>query len=118
MDDSNKIELSGIFSNGYGIVPKRMMQNKNLNVYDKCILAYMLSFTGGGNSCFPSYKKIAEDLCISEPTISKSLKNIISLGYIKKEKLYPDNKLKHNNKYILIFLNEVPLLNDVKLHTQ
>ncbi|MDD4689046.1 MAG: helix-turn-helix domain-containing protein [Eubacteriales bacterium] len=112
----NKIELYGIFSCGYGIIPKKLMQDKQLNVYDKCILAYMLSFTGGGNVCFPSYKKIAEDLQISEPTISKSLKKLSMNGFIKIEKLYPEDKLKHNNKYILSFLNEVPILNDIKSH--
>jgi len=114
--NDNKIELSGIFSNGYGIIPKKLMQNKELNVYDKCILAYMLSFTGGGNVCFPSYKKIAEDLQISEPTIAKSLKKLSGNGFIKIELLYPEDRLKHNNKYILSFLNEATILNDVKSH--
>jgi DNA-binding Lrp family transcriptional regulator len=112
--NENKIELSGIFENGYGIISKKLMQSKNLNVYDKCIIAYMLSFTGGGNVCFPSYKKISKDLQISEPTIAKSLKKLNLLKYIKTEKLYPEDKLKHNNKYILSFLTEAPLLNDVK----
>jgi DNA-binding Lrp family transcriptional regulator len=78
----------------------------------------MLSFSGGGNVCFPSYKKIAEDLNISEPTIAKSLKKLNELKYIKTEKLYPNDKLKHNNKYTLSFLTEATILNDIKSHAK
>lgn len=115
MSDGNKIELSGIFSEGYGIIPKKLMRSKDIGVYEKVITAYMLSYTGGGNECFPSYKRIADDLNISEPTIAKSIKRLVEKGYIRKEKLYPEDRLKHNNKYILSFV-DTPILNEVKSH--
>jgi len=114
-DNGNKIELSGIFSEGYGIIPKKLMRSKDIGLYEKAITAYMLSYTGGGNECFPSYKRIAEDLNISEPTIAKSIKRLVEKGYIRKEKLYPEDRLKHNNKYILAFM-DTPILNEVKSH--
>ncbi len=101
----NKIELSGIFSEGYGIIPKKLMRSNKLDIYEKAILAYMLSFTGGGNECFPSYEKMADELGISKSTLSIKLKHIINNGFIKKEKLYPNNPLKHNNKYVMQFFD-------------
>jgi hypothetical protein len=107
MSESNKIELAGVFAQGYGIIPKMVMRATDIGPYAKLVLAYMLSYTGGGCECFPSYKRIGEDLRISAPTISKSIKNLIKAGYITVSKLYPENPLKHNNKYTISFLNDV-----------
>lgn len=96
--DSNKIELKGIFSRGYGTIPKNIMLTENLTAYDKLILAYMLSFTGGGITCFPSYKKMSTDLQISESTISKSIKNLSNKGFITKEKISKAQKKSWINK--------------------
>jgi len=116
MSDNN-IKLSNIFSDGYGIIPKKLMQSKNISIYEKCILAYMLSFTGAGDTCFPSYKRISEDLKISEPTISKALKKLLGLGYISISKRFKDS-LKTNNEYKLLFLGDSSVLNDVKSGTK
>jgi DNA-binding Lrp family transcriptional regulator len=102
--NENKIELSGIFSQGYGIIPKALMKHPALSKNAKLILAYMLSYTGAGNTCFPSQALIAEDLGISKPVIIKAIQEAVNKGFIKKTKLYPDKPLKHNNKYELVFL--------------
>lgn len=101
---TNKIELAGIFSQGYGIIPKKLMTEK-IDKNIKLVLAYMLSFTGGGFECFPSIKKICDDLGISKPTIIKAIKQAEEIGYITKSELYPNNPLKHNNKYTLNFMS-------------
>lgn len=98
----NKIELSGVFSEGYGTIPKKLMRmkiNKNL----KLILAYMLSFTGGGDTCFPGIRTIAEDLDLSTTTVTKYLKEAVDMGLITKSKLN-DNPMNHAHKYKLVFL--------------
>jgi len=100
----NKIELSGIFKKGYGIIPKALMQRQDLSISEKAIIAYFLSFTGGGTTCFPSYSQICNDLKISKTTLSKSIHNIENKGYIKISALYPNDKLKHNYKYELTFI--------------
>lgn len=100
----NRIELSGIFSEGYGVIPKRLMRadiDKNI----KLILAYMLSYTGGGNECFPAIRTIAQDLKMSTNTIVKYLKQAEENGFITKSQLYPNNPLNHANKYKMIFLD-------------
>jgi Mn-dependent DtxR family transcriptional regulator len=100
---NNEIKLSGIFENGYGIIPKRLM---TMDVHNnvKLILAYMLSYSGGGNSCFPSYSRMAEDLKMSKSTISRTVKECIRLGFLHVEKLNVNNPLNHSNKYILDIL--------------
>lgn len=100
----NKIELSGILAEGYGIIPKKLMRAKELDVYQKAILAYFLSYTGGGNSCFPSIALIAQDLQISKTTAVNKISNLEKKGYISKQQLYPDNPLNHANKYTLNFI--------------
>ena len=102
--ESNKIELSGIFENGYGIIPKKLMR-ANIDRNIKLILAYMLSYTGGGNECFPSIRTMAKDLKMSTATVIKYIKQAEVLHYISKSKLYPNNPLNHANKYKLVFLD-------------
>ena len=46
-----------INSKGYGTIPKAAMIDKNLNIYAKALYAYFCSYTGGGDTCFPSRKK-------------------------------------------------------------
>lgn len=104
---SNSIELSGIFSRGYGIIPKALMEADDLNIYAKGVIAYMLSFTGGGKvECFPSVDTIGKALGISKPTTIKAINNLCEKGYIRREKLRPDDKLSHANKYIIQFTAE------------
>jgi len=110
---SDKVELSGIFNEGYGVIPKKLMKmqfdkevgkQKGKNI--KLVLAYMLSFTGAGKiECFPSIETIANDLELSKPTVIEAINNAVKLNLIDKEQMYPDDPLKHNNKYILKFMN-------------
>ena len=116
----NKIELSGIFSDGYGVNPKKLWKMKlgtiNLEnkkkvkgIYVKAVLSYMLSYTGGGkNECFPSIRTIAEDLEISADIVVNAINGAVQLKMIDKKQMFPNDPLKHNNKYILNFLNKLP----------
>jgi len=104
---NNKIVLSGIFTEGYGIIPKKLMRMK-LNKNLKLILAYMLSYTGGGDTCFPGIRTIASDLELSTTTVTKYLKDAVREGLIIKSK-YNDNPMNHANKYKLVFMTrDVP----------
>ncbi len=104
--ENNKIELTGIFSEGYGIIPKKLMKmdiHKNV----KLLLAYMLSYTGGGkDTCFPSYSKMASDLKMSKSTVSYTIKECVRMGFLNIEKQYTQNKFKQSNKYTLLFLKQ------------
>lgn len=103
---SNSVQLGGIYEDGYGIVPKKMFKAKNIGKNEKLILSYFLSYTGAGkDSCFPSIDLISEDLGLSRGTIVEAIKVCVSEGFIRKEKLHPDNPLNHANKYVILFSN-------------
>lgn len=76
------IKLQGIFEEGYGIIAKKVMKDKNLNVISKSIYAYICSYSGKGNDAFPSQKLICSDLGISKDTLSKYVAQLKEFGYI------------------------------------
>lgn len=80
---NNKIQLSGIFSEGYGLVPKLLMKSKEISQSTKLILCYFLSYTGAGITCWPSLANISEDLGMSKSTIIRSLREAKTKGFIE-----------------------------------
>jgi len=104
MSHETKALFPEIWQEGYGIVPKTMMKAPELSVYDKVLLCYMLSYTGAGkNECWPSYETMIHDLKISKGKLSQTINKLEENGYLTRKKLYPNDPLKHNNKYILSF---------------
>lgn len=82
------IKLQGIFEEGYGIIAKKVMRDKALNVIAKSIYSYICSYSGKGNDAFPSQKLICSDLDISKDTLVKYTNQLKERGYItvKQEK--------------------------------
>ena len=106
MESKNILVYDGILSEGYGIIPKKIMTDKTLNVYEKCMLSYMFSFTGAGkNTCFPHIDKITEDLNISKPTVIKTIKTLKEKNYLNKQKRFPKT-FNNSNIYTLKVLNK------------
>lgn len=93
---SDQIRGFRINSAGFGTIPKLVMQDKNLNIAAKAIYAYFCSYTGAGDTCFPTRKKICYDLDISNDTLGKHLKNLVRLGYIKVEQIRENGRFSHN----------------------
>lgn len=85
-----------INSAGYGMIPKLVMQDRNLHAMAKAIYAYFCSYTGAGDTCFPSRKKICYDLNISSDTFTKHLKNLVSAGYVKVEQIKENGRFSYN----------------------
>lgn len=81
MDDKLKIE--GVLSQGYGIIPKLVMKDKDLTIEAKAIYAYISSYAGNGNTAFPSVGLICTDLDIGENRFHKHKKVLIEKGYIE-----------------------------------
>ena len=101
---SNKIELGGIFSEGYGIVPKKLMKAKDINANTKLILCYLLSYSGSGATAFPQIKDMAENLGLSKRTIIRSIKESQEMGYINKHQENRGDAIGKRNIYELIFM--------------
>ena len=110
MSDNEKViqdQLKGLSINrdGYGFIPKLVMQDNNLDISAKAVYAYFCSFTGAGDSCFPTRKKICYDLKISNDSLSKYLRQLEDNGYIE------ISQTKESGR----FANNVYKLRDVKL---
>lgn len=85
-----------INSAGYGTIAKLAMQDKRLHVYAKAIYAYFCSFTGGGDTCFPSRDKICFDLGIAKTSYQKYLRQLVQNGYIIVEQQKNNGVFSHN----------------------
>ena len=59
--------------------------NKELSLTEKALLAEIDSFTGEGKAFYKSNETIQEEYKVSRPTISKALKKLEGLGFIKIE---------------------------------
>jgi DNA-binding Lrp family transcriptional regulator len=97
--------LEGIFEEGYGIIPKKLMRDPNLSMKAKAVCAYFLSYTGAGKiTCWPSYQRMAEELQVSKGTISSAINELEENGIIQKSK-HSKNPLNHQNEYKLLILD-------------
>ena len=88
MQKQNKLNVKGVMSEGYGIIPKKVMKDEDLTIDAKAIYAFMASFAGAGNTSFPSVKFITDKLGISRQRFNKHRKLLEDKGYItiKKER--------------------------------
>jgi hypothetical protein len=90
-----------INSKGFGIIPKLAMQDRSISPVAKAIYAYLNSYAGGGDTCFPGKKKMCYDLVISKDTLNKHLRSLIDNGYISVEQKKDKGKFSHNVYTIL-----------------
>lgn len=104
--ENSSLKVTNILSEGYGIIPKKVMRDEALSIEAKAIYAFLSSFTGKGNVAFPSIGHITTKLGISEHRFYKHRKILIEKGYLKIEKIRNDNGIYTKNHYILNY--EVP----------
>ncbi len=52
-------------------------------------------------TCFPSVKRISEDLHISKSTVFRALNDLEAVGLIKREERWRDNGARSSSLYIL-----------------
>lgn len=90
---------------GYGIVQTAVMRMKGLSVGSKALYALLASYTGSKEYCFPSIKRIAEDLDVKEDTVYKYMKELKKNKLLIVSKLYP-NTTRNNNKYEICYIEE------------
>ncbi len=79
---NDKLITIDVNRKGYGVIPKMVMQDVNLDVTAKAIYAYLCSYTGKGDCCFPSTDQICADLQISKNTYKKYISSLKEMGYI------------------------------------
>lgn len=104
-----------INSKGYGTIPKLVMQDRNLSIGAKGLYSYFCSYTGGGDTCFPSRKKVCFDLCISIDTFGKYLKQLVENGYIKVEQIKENGRFSHNVYTLCDTILPCPKISDTEI---
>ena len=64
MTDSMEVKYNknSILRDGYGIIPKIVMRDKNLSIEAKAIYAYLIAFAGDKKTCYPSRDLMCEEL--------------------------------------------------------
>jgi DNA replication protein DnaC len=90
------MDSEGIYSRGYGRIPKMIMQDRSLHIAAKAIYAYLASFAGASSCCYPSRGKICSDLGISSDTFSKYLKQLTDSGYLFVAQEKEHGRFSHN----------------------
>ena len=99
--DEIKIQSTSILSNGYGLYPRLVARDKDLTIEAKAIYAYLVSFAGNNNVCFPSRDLILSELGTSKDRFYKHMKLLKDKGYIKVHKKR-EGKNFSNNVYEII----------------
>ena len=99
--DEVKLQKTNILSDGYGLIPKKITRDKDLTMEAKAIYAYLASFAGNSNMCFPSRDLILSELGTSKDRFYKHMKLLTNKGYIKVHKKR-EGKNFSNNVYEII----------------
>jgi len=96
------IQVQGINSQGYGTIPKLVMQDKRLTIQAKAIYGYFCTYAGAGKTAFPGRKKIMSDLKISKDSYYKHFKLLKDCGYIEAYQEKDENGVFCRNIYTLV----------------
>lgn len=82
MTQQDKLRLIGVMAQGYGIIPKLVMRDRDLTAEAKAVYAYICSYSGAGNSAFPSMELMSHDLGMSDKRLRKHRNMLVEKGYL------------------------------------
>lgn len=89
-----------IMSQGFGVIPKKVMRDKRLKPEAKAIYAYLCSFAGNESVAYPSVSLMCEELGMGIERFYKHRNQLEELGYIKVHRMKEGNRFA-KNVYIL-----------------
>lgn len=97
---------TGIYKDGYGIIPKKVMRDKSISCDAKAVYAYICSFAGSSGTAFPSLELICDELGIGEKKLYKCRKELVekNLIIITKKRI----KSKYSTNFYLIVNDPKP----------
>ena len=97
MGEQDKLQLEGIMSQGYGMIPKLVMTDPGLSVTAKAIYAYLCSLCGGGQTCFPSRGNITSVLNVNKDTYYVHFRQLQAAGLVRvTQQKAPSAQFAHN----------------------
>lgn len=98
-----------LYSTGYGILPKSVMQDRSIKIESKAIFAYLVTYAGNGDMAFPGRELICQDLGISKDRFYKYMTELKEKGYIEISQVKDEKgKFAHN----IYKLNPFPCFTD------
>lgn len=118
MSSNKKIILSGIFSAGYGIVPKKLMQAHDISGTTKLVLVYLLTYTGAGRTSYPPQEQIARDLSITARTVRRCIGQAKRAGYLATKRKFLGRGYGSHNEYDMLFMADSPIKQDTRVRSK
>lgn len=82
INDQLNFSKDSIYREGYGIVAKTVMRNKEISPEAKAIYSYICSFAGSGTTAFPSAELMMHELNMGDNRFYKHRKELVDKGYI------------------------------------
>lgn len=69
---------------GYGLVSRKILRDPELSAEAKAIYAYLSSFAGSGNTCYPGIELMMKELQMGKDRFYKNMGYLIQAGIIRK----------------------------------
>jgi hypothetical protein len=98
----DKIEIQGIYSEGYGIIAKKVMRDQELSIGAKALYSYICSFAGAGESAWPGRETICKELGITKNTFAKYLNELKKENYVSVSQRKNEKGIFSYNVYTLV----------------
>ena len=92
----NFVSTTELYKDGYGIIAKKAMRDRDLSIEAKAIYSYICSFAGAGATSFPGVTLMLKELGISEKRFYTHRKQLIEHGYISIVKQRKNNRADRN----------------------
>ena len=90
-----------IYTENFTILLNKHITNKDIDTYEFRVMCYLLMLSDDDGTCYPSYKTIADRIDISETKAKDSIKKLIDIGLIKKEKRKKADGSASSNLYVV-----------------
>lgn len=81
------LRMEGVLSQGFGMIPRLVMRDRNLTAEAKCIYSYISSFAGGGSQVDLNEDVILDELQMSVEAFLEHLLLLKMYDYIRELRL-------------------------------
>lgn len=85
---------------GFTQVPNYLLRSPGLSNNAKVVYAQLLSYAWSNDRCFPGQERMADDIGTSQPTIARSLQELLRKGWLEVHR----RGLGKTNVYVLKFV--------------
>lgn len=113
-----RLIVSGLKSQGYGVIPKAVMIDPRLDIKSKGIYAYLCSLSGNGETAYPNKEKFLKDLSIGDSSYNKFLRPLVQLNYITVVQRHTNGRFGVNDYYLNDTPDEAVCVEDTPLKKQ